>query len=240
VARRSVFISYRRQLSESLALLIRKDLNEHRFDAFVDLENLDSGEFERKILSQIEAREHFIVLLQPGSLDRIREDDDWLRREIAHALAHDRNVVPVTANGFEFRRDLVLPSDVARLPSLNAVPIQPGYFDAAMERLRTRFLKKPPSPTAPPLAETRNVRLGGGDSDQRIVDWLVKDFKNGYGIDLSKDKMAMMRLREAAEKARIELSQSAESCINLPYITHSSDGPLHLDAKLTRAEFQAL
>jgi hypothetical protein len=240
VARRSVFISYRRQLSEPLALLIRKDLNEHRFDAFVDLENLDSGEFERKILSQIEAREHFIVLLQPGSLDRIGGDGDWLRREIAHALAHGRNVVPVTANGFEFRRDLVLPPDVARLSSFNAVAIQQGYFDAAMERLRTRFLKKSPSPTAQPLAETRNVHLGGGDPDQRIVDWLVKDFKDSYGIDLSKDKTAMMRLRAAAEKARIELSQSAESQINLPYISHSYDGPLHLDVKLTRAEFQTL
>src|SRR5579862_9853880 len=82
--------------------------------------------------------------------------------------------------------------------------------------------------------------LGGDDWDQRVVDWLVKDFKNGYGIDLSKDKMALQRLREAAEKAKIELSQSAESQINLPYISHSADGPLHLDAKLTRAEFQKM
>ena len=254
-----MFISYRRQLSESLALLIRKDLKEHRFDAFVDLENLDSGEFARKILTQIEAREHFIVLLQPGSLDRIGEDGDWLRREIAHALAYGRNLVPVTANGFEFRRDLMLPPDVARLSSFNAVPIQPGYFDAAMERLRTRFLKKSPDPITPPLAETRNVaglaRRGrlevgegvvevtatsGDDQDQRIVEWLVKNFKNAYGVDLSRDKMALMRLREAAEKAKIELSRSAESSINLPYISYSPEGPLHLDAKLTRAEFQAL
>src|SRR3954453_14842531 len=82
--------------------------------------------------------------------------------------------------------------------------------------------------------------LGGDDWDQRIVDWLVQDFKNGYGIDLSKDKMALQRLREAAEKAKIELSQSMESQINLPYISHSADGPLHLDAKLTRAEFQRM
>ena len=82
--------------------------------------------------------------------------------------------------------------------------------------------------------------LGGDDWDQRVVDWLVKDFKNGYGIDLSKDKMALQRLREAAEKAKIELSQRLESQINLPYISHSADGPLHLDAKLTRAEFQRM
>src|SRR4051812_421431 len=89
-------------------------------------------------------------------------------------------------------------------------------------------------------ATSGDNHLGGDDWDQRIVDWLVQDFKNGYGIDLAKDKMALQRLREAAEKAKIELSQSMESQINLPYISHSSDGPLHLDAKLTRAEFQRM
>ena len=145
---RSVFISYRRQLSESLALLVRKDLSQHRFDIFMDLKNLDSGEFEPTILSEIEARKHFIVLLEPGSLDQIGEDGDWLRREIACVLAHGRNVVPVTASGFEFRRDLVLPPDVAMLPSLNALAIRQDYFDEAMERLRTRFLKMPSKPWA--------------------------------------------------------------------------------------------
>ena len=82
--------------------------------------------------------------------------------------------------------------------------------------------------------------LGGDDWDQRIVDWLVTDFRNGHGIDLSKDKMALQRLREVAEKAKIELSSSSESQINLPYITASAEGPLHLDAKLTRADFQRM
>ena len=89
-------------------------------------------------------------------------------------------------------------------------------------------------------ATSGDNHLGGDDWDQRIVDWLVKEFKNGYGIDLSKDKMALQRLREAAEKAKIELSQSMESQINLPDISYSKDGPLHLDAKLTRAEFQRM
>ena len=89
-------------------------------------------------------------------------------------------------------------------------------------------------------ATSGDNHLGGDDWDQRIVDWLVKDFKNNYGTDLSKDKMALQRLRESAEKAKIELSGSAETQINLPYITHSEQGPLHLDTKLTRAEFQRL
>ncbi|MFF4219510.1 molecular chaperone DnaK, partial [Streptomyces nondiastaticus] len=82
--------------------------------------------------------------------------------------------------------------------------------------------------------------LGGDDWDQRIVDHLVKQFKNGYGVDLSKDKMAVQRLREAAERAKVELSSSTETSINLPYITASAEGPLHLDEKLTRAQFEQL
>ena len=89
-------------------------------------------------------------------------------------------------------------------------------------------------------ATSGDNHLGGDDWDQRVVDWLVKDFKAKHRIDLTEDKMALQRLREAAEKAKIELSQSMESQINLPYISHSADGPLHLDAKLTRAEFQRM
>ncbi|WP_042370211.1 molecular chaperone DnaK [Streptacidiphilus neutrinimicus] len=82
--------------------------------------------------------------------------------------------------------------------------------------------------------------LGGDDWDQRVVDHLVKQFQNGHGVDLSKDKMALQRLREAAEKAKIELSSSSETSINLPYITASAEGPLHLDEKLSRSQFQQL
>src|ERR1700759_2796576 len=89
-------------------------------------------------------------------------------------------------------------------------------------------------------ATSGDNHLGGDDWDQRIVDWLVDKFRAGHGIDLSKDKMAMQRLREAAEKAKIELSSSSDTTINLPYITASDAGPLHLDEKLTRAEFQRI
>ncbi|MFS4095308.1 molecular chaperone DnaK [Streptomyces sp. AF1A] len=89
-------------------------------------------------------------------------------------------------------------------------------------------------------ATNGDTHLGGDDWDQRIVDHLVTQFKNHYGVDLSKDKMAVQRLREAAEKAKVELSSSSETTINLPYITASAEGPLHLDEKLTRAQFQQL
>jgi molecular chaperone DnaK len=83
-------------------------------------------------------------------------------------------------------------------------------------------------------------RLGGDDWDSRIVDWLVKQFKNKNGTDLSQDKIARQRLQEAAEKAKIELSSASETQINLPYITLGQSGPLHLEEKLTRSEFQRM
>src|ERR1700761_1945143 len=90
-------------------------------------------------------------------------------------------------------------------------------------------------------ATSGDNHLGGDDWDQRIVDWLVEKFKGTSGIDLTKDKMAMQRLREAAEKAKIELSSSQSTSINLPYITVDADkNPLFLDEQLTRAEFQKI
>ncbi|MFJ4354837.1 molecular chaperone DnaK [Streptomyces massasporeus] len=89
-------------------------------------------------------------------------------------------------------------------------------------------------------ATNGDTHLGGDDWDQRIVEYLIKRFKGQNGVDLSTDKMAVQRLREGAERAKIELSSSTETTINLPYITASAEGPLHLDEKLTRAQFQEL
>ncbi len=85
-----------------------------------------------------------------------------------------------------------------------------------------------------------NTHLGGDDWDQRIIDWLVTTFKNTEGVDLSADKMALQRLKEAAEKAKIELSSVQETQVNLPFITATSEGPKHLDLKLTRAKLSEL
>ena len=89
-------------------------------------------------------------------------------------------------------------------------------------------------------ATSGDNHLGGDDWDNKVVDWLVTGFKNAHGVDLSKDKMAMQRLREAAEKAKIELSSSMQTSINLPYITASADGPLHLEESLSRAQFESM
>ncbi len=85
-----------------------------------------------------------------------------------------------------------------------------------------------------------DTNLGGDDWDQKVIDWMVKRFRDNHGVDLSQDKMAAQRLKEAAEKAKKELSSTGETSINLPFITATSAGPLHLEETLTRAEFQRL
>jgi len=85
-----------------------------------------------------------------------------------------------------------------------------------------------------------DTHLGGDDWDQRIIDWLVQQFKSAHGVDLAADRMAVQRLKEAAEKAKIELSQTQQTQINLPFITATASGPLHLDESLTRAKFQEM
>jgi|SoiMetStandDraft_2_1073263.scaffolds.fasta_scaffold00685_5 molecular chaperone DnaK len=89
-------------------------------------------------------------------------------------------------------------------------------------------------------ATAGNTHLGGDDWDQRVIDWMVTEFKNAHGVDLSNDKMALQRLKEAAEKAKIELSSAQQTTINLPFITATSDGPLHLELELSRSRFQEL
>jgi molecular chaperone DnaK len=85
-----------------------------------------------------------------------------------------------------------------------------------------------------------DTQLGGDDWDQRIIDWLVQQFKAAHGVDLAQDRMAAQRLKEAAEKAKIELSQVQQTQINLPFITATADGPLHLDEQLSRSKFQEM
>ena len=90
------------------------------------------------------------------------------------------------------------------------------------------------------LATAGNNRLGGDDFDQRIIDWMADAFKKENGVDLRSDKMALQRLKEAAEKAKIELSGMTQTAINLPFITADANGPKHLDMTLTRAKFEEL
>jgi molecular chaperone DnaK len=89
-------------------------------------------------------------------------------------------------------------------------------------------------------ATSGDNHLGGDDWDARVVEWMVKKFKDNNGVDLAQDKIALQRLQESAEKAKIELSSSSETTVHLPYITHGESGPLHFEEKLTRSEFQKI
>merc|ERR1712238_217604 len=90
------------------------------------------------------------------------------------------------------------------------------------------------------LATSGDTHLGGDDFDEKIVQWLVQEFKSAEGIDLTQDNQALQRLTEAAEKAKVELSNLSQASINLPFISVSSDGPKHLEKELTRAKFEEL
>ncbi len=144
-ASKTVFISYRRSVSSFIARAIFMDLREHGYDVFMDVENIDSGRFETIILNQIAARAHFLFILTPGTLERCDEPGDWLRREIEQAIDLQRNIVPLLINEFKFDEQAKphLTGKLTDLLKFNALNVPHDFFDAAMDRLRTRFLKQP-------------------------------------------------------------------------------------------------
>ena len=89
-------------------------------------------------------------------------------------------------------------------------------------------------------ATNGDTHLGGDNLDQRVIEWIVAEFKREQGIDLSKDKMALQRLKEAAERAKIELSTTMETEINLPFVTADASGPKHLNLRLSRSKLEQL
>ncbi|MBC7812928.1 MAG: tetratricopeptide repeat protein [Burkholderiales bacterium] len=139
---KSVFISYRRKASWAYARLVFNALRAGGYDVFMDIENIDAGEFGKIILNQIAARAHFLVLLAPATVERFDDGDDWMRREIEHALMLERNVVPILVNEFNFREAKpYLTGELEKLKDLNALKAPDDYFDEAMTRLVKRFLK---------------------------------------------------------------------------------------------------
>lgn len=141
---KTVFISYRRNISKYIARLIFDMLQSRGYDVFIDIESIDSGKFNKIILNQIAARAHFIIILSPRSLDRSNDPNDWLRKEIEYAIKLDRNIVPIMVEGFDFYDiEENLPHSLLPLLSYNGLPLNYEYLDESIERLCTRFLKKP-------------------------------------------------------------------------------------------------
>jgi tetratricopeptide (TPR) repeat protein len=157
---KTVFISYRRDVSKYPARLVFNDLRAHGYDVFMDVESIDSGTFDTIILNQIAARAHFVVILAPGSLERCTEPGDWLRQEIERAIELRRNVVPLMFDGFVFKdAKPYLKGKLKQLRRYNALNVHDDFFEAAMEKLRTRYLKQPAQGTivVTPPAERKAV-----------------------------------------------------------------------------------
>ena len=143
VEQRRVFISYRRSLDEITARMLKHELGSRGFDVFLDVDNLGpSPSFDRRLLGEIERRGNFVLLLSPGSLDRCREEGDWIRLELEHALATGRRIIPVTRGGFQLRPDGRLPESIGSLPMHNAVEYASAHHDAVINRL-VGFLSMP-------------------------------------------------------------------------------------------------
>jgi tetratricopeptide (TPR) repeat protein len=141
---KTVFISYRRT-NFYTALAVYQYLTSHGYDVFFDYQSIDSGDFSKAILENIEARAHFVIVLSPSALERCNQPNDWLRREIETAIDLKRNIVPMMMEGFDFGSPATvqaLTGKMAALSSYNGLRLYADYFFDAMEKLRTRFLNK--------------------------------------------------------------------------------------------------
>jgi hypothetical protein len=138
----NIFISYRRHVSWVTARLIYDHLKRRRINVFMDLKNLDTGQFDTKLLYEISVRPYFIVILEPGSLDCCANPGDWLRREIEYALALDRRIIPVMAYDFKFEAEdnvKFLTGKLAILAKMHGLNLLPDHFDGAITTLSKNY-----------------------------------------------------------------------------------------------------
>ena len=135
-----VFISYRREGGLFLALHIKTALEKRGYSVFMDIENMKSGPFNEILYDKIQETENFILVLSRDSLDRCADSDDWVRKEIAHAIKNSRNIVPVLEPGFKMPKASDLPSDIAKLVEYNGLTPSGDLFDASMDKLASFFV----------------------------------------------------------------------------------------------------
>ncbi len=191
---KTVFISYRR-VDGYIAKLVFHHLTSLDFDVFLDSFNIDSGSFERAILTQIAARAHFVIILTPNALERCLEPNDWLRREIEHALELKRNVVPLMFDSFSFEEcQQFLTGKLALLQEYNGISVPDDFFDEAIDKLTDRFLNKPLDVILHPIPKDQKITsvsepkpTGNGDSLSEVTLTLpigIRDFDRHNLIDL--------------------------------------------------------
>jgi hypothetical protein len=129
------FISYRRERSAAEARAIRAELGRKKVNAFLDVDDLRSGRFNEALLRRIEQTPNFIVILSENCLERCSSEQDWLRREIAHATTTDRNIIPVLVPGFHFPDVMTLPQEIRALPLYQSVEYTHSYFLSMIEKI---------------------------------------------------------------------------------------------------------
>jgi tetratricopeptide (TPR) repeat protein len=138
---KTVFLSYRREPSQYLALLMFKELTTRGYDVFWDVETIGAGKFEDIILKNIAARAHFVVLLTDNTLERCIKRGDWLKREIEYAMKLGRKIIPVMVDGFEFKNSKsYLKGKLRQLPAYNGMPLYYQFFDAGIDKLCTQYM----------------------------------------------------------------------------------------------------
>jgi hypothetical protein len=137
-----VFFSYRREGGSDVARSLQQALKDE-YKIFLDVDRMPSGHFDTTLLRTIETSPNFVVFLSPGSLDRCRNPDDWLRREITHAIATRRNIVPITLPGFSFPDPKTLSDDIVEVARHDAVEYSHRYFYAMLDKLREHLTRSP-------------------------------------------------------------------------------------------------
>jgi len=156
-----VFISYRREGGETMAILLHDRLTAKGYSVFLDVESLNSGKFNSQLLSVIENCRDVIVVLSENSLDRCVNEDDWVRKELVHAFETGKNIIPFMLRGFKWPENL--PRDISELPLQNGVNANSNeYFDASIERLVTKFLSSKPQEPVAVMQEAALVRKSAG------------------------------------------------------------------------------
>lgn len=224
----SVFISYRRDGGADVARLIQSYLEGHGFRVFLDVDELGTGHFDAQILKQIENCEHFLMICSPGALERCSSPDDWVRREIAHAIQCSRKIVPVTLAGFRWPPKESLPAEIAPFIGFNSFEYSHTHWKLSGRRLLGMLGARPGDTRSDVLAPSAILEPGSGTLDAP---------KLAQSVD---DRLAILRIREYREfLARLDISRRHTALWTALRETQvlPADATLRREAACARAEF---
>lgn len=221
---KSVFISYRRSVSSHFARAIRTGLTKLGYDVFLDVENIGPGEFESVILNEIEARPHFIILMQAGGLERCAEEGDWLRRECLTARQANRNIIPVFAEDLSHQEvSPLLPEEMGFLLKNNTVSMVHDYWDAGITKL-DRFLGVS---VDAPLAVRTPQQKAEVERKQQLVDQTdpvtvaidpLAEFKQSAQV-LAEEAARIEREQQLRRESWDKHWQDLKDLVNHPHVT---------------------